>query len=256
MKLIIEKDYESMSKRAAQIVAAQITLKADSNLGLATGGTPLAMYEKLSEMYQEDKLDFSKVTTFNLDEYCGLSAENTQSYHYYMENNFFKKINIKAENTHIPDGAAEDLKKECRDYEKLIKNSEGIDLQILGIGSNAHIGFNEPAAELNAVTEVVDLTEETIKANSRYFEDEEEVPKKAVSMGIATILKADKIVLLASGKNKAEAIKKTINSKISTEVPSSLLQTHSDLTIVIDKEAASLLKIEKLSADCNLEISN
>lgn len=254
MKIIVEKDYQSMSKRAALITAAQVTLEPASKIGLATGGTPLGMYDQLIKMYQEDKLDFSKVESFNLDEYCGLEPENSNSYHYYMENNFFKDINIKAENTHLPDGAAADLKKEVKAYEKLIQDAGGINLQILGIGSNAHIGFNEPDQSLNALTEVVDLTEATIEANSRYFENKEEVPKKAVSMGIATILKADKILLLASGKNKAEAIAKTINGKISTKAPASLLQTHSDLTIVLDQDAASLIEPEKLSADCDFII--
>lgn len=254
MKIIVEKDYQSMSKRAALITAAQITLKPASKIGLATGGTPLGMYDQLIKMYQEDKLDFSEVESFNLDEYCGLDPKNTNSYHYYMENNFFKDINIKAENTHLPNAAAADLKKEVTKYEKMIQNAGGIDLQILGIGENAHIGFNEPAEKLNALTEVVELTEETIEANSRYFENKEDVPQKAVSMGIATILKADKILLLAAGKNKAEAVAKTINGKISTEAPASLLQTHSDLTIIVDQEAASLIEAEKLSADCDFII--
>lgn len=254
MRIIVEKDYHSMSKKAALMVASQITLKPDSNLGLATGGTPLAMYDKLIEMYREDEVDFSEVNSFNLDEYCGLDAKHQNSYHYYMYDNFFKDINIKDENIHIPNGAAEDFNKECRDYEESIKKARGIDLQILGIGSNGHIGFNEPAENLNVATEVVDLTEETIKANSRYFESEDEVPKQAISMGMATILKADKIVLLARGKNKAEAIKRTINGKISTQVPASLLQTHPQITILLDQKAASLINKDELSADCHFEI--
>jgi len=212
------------------------------------------MYDKLIEMFREDEVDFSEVQSFNLDEYCGLEADNPNSYHYYMHDNFFKDINIKKENIHIPDGKADDFAKECRDYEESIKKARGIDLQILGIGSNGHIGFNEPSENLNVATEVVNLTEETIKANSRYFESKDKVPKKAISMGMATILKADRIVLMASGKNKAEAIKQTVSGKISTQVPASLLQTHPQITILIDQEAASLIKSEELSADCHFEI--
>jgi len=236
------------------MVASQITLKPDSNLGLATGGTPLAMYDKLIEMFREDEVDFSEVKSFNLDEYCGLEADHPNSYHYYMYDNFFKEINIKKENIHIPNGKADDFDRECRDYEETIKKAGGIDLQILGIGSNGHIGFNEPAESLNVATEVVNLSEETIKANSRYFESEDNVPKKAISMGMATILKADRIILLARGKNKAEAIKKTVNGKISTQEPASLLQTHPQVTIILDQKAASLINKKDLSADCHFEI--
>jgi len=171
-----------------------------------------------------------------------------------MYQNFFNEINIKKENIHIPDGAAEDSKQECKRYEKSIKKARGIDLQILGIGSNGHIGFNEPAENLNVATEVVDLTEETIEANSRYFDSKDEVPKKAISMGMATILKADRIVLLASGESKAEAVKKTVSGKISTQVPATLLQTHPEITILLDQEAASLINKDDLSADCHFEI--
>ncbi|TDO83411.1 glucosamine-6-phosphate deaminase [Halanaerobium saccharolyticum] len=254
MRIIVEKNYQAMSKKAALMVASQITLKPDSNLGLATGGTPLGMYNNLIEMYQNDEIDFSEVQTFNLDEYYGLKADHPNSYHHYMFENLFNEINIQKENIHIPDGTAEDSRQECRKYEKSIKKARGIDLQILGIGSNGHIGFNEPAENLNVATEVVDLTEETIKANSRYFESKDEVPRKAISMGMATILKADRIVLLASGKSKAEAIKKTVSGQISTQVPATLLQTHPEITILLDQEAASLINKDDLSADCHFEI--
>jgi glucosamine-6-phosphate deaminase len=254
MRVIVENNYQTMSKKAALMAASQITLKPDSNLGLATGGTPLAMYDNLIEMYQNDEINFSEVQTFNLDEYCGLKADHPNSYHHYMYQNFFNEINIKKENIHIPDGAAEDSKQECKRYEKSIKKARGIDLQILGIGSNGHIGFNEPAENLNVATEVVDLTEETIEANSRYFDSKDEVPKKAISMGMATILKADRIVLLASGESKAEAVKKTVSGKISTQVPATLLQTHPEITILLDQEAASLINKDDLSADCHFEI--
>lgn len=254
MRIIIEKDYQAMSQKAALLVAAQITLKPDSVLGLATGGTPIAMYENLIELYNKNEISFSEVKSFNLDEYCGLNPKNKNSYHYYMNKNFFKDINIKKENINIPDGTVSDIKKECKLYERKIKESGGIDLQILGIGSNGHIGFNEPAENLNANTDVVKLSEETIEANSRYFESREKVPKKAISMGIATILKSEKIILLANGINKAEAIKKTISGKISTKVPASLLQTHSKVIMLLDKKAASLIDENILSANSKIEI--
>jgi len=254
MRIIVEQDYHAMSKKAALMIASQITLKPDSNLGLATGSTPLAMYDKLIEMYREGEIDFSEIKSFNLDEYCGLKEEHPNSYHYYMNKNFFNDINIKEENIHIPDGSAEDFKNECINYEETIKEARGIDLQILGIGSNGHIGFNEPAEDLNVATEIVQLTEETIKANSRYFKSKDEVPKKAISMGMATILKAERIILMASGETKAEAIKKTVSGKISTQVPASLLQTHPQITILLDQEAASLINRKELSADCHFEI--
>lgn len=253
MKIIVEENYEKMSNRAALLLASQIHLKENSKLGLATGGTPMGMYNKLIEMYNEDEVDFSQVMTFNLDEYCGLSKENPNSYHYYMFDNFFNHINIKKENVNIPDGMAEDYNKECREYEALIENAGGIDLQVLGIGANGHIGFNEPAEKLNVMTNVVNLSKETIQANSRYFENEEKVPKQAISMGMATILKSKRILLLASGKNKVEAIKATVSGKISTGVPASLLQTHPEITLIIDKEAAALISEDNISANCELE---
>ncbi|MEJ6951867.1 glucosamine-6-phosphate deaminase [Natronospora cellulosivora (SeqCode)] len=242
MRIIVEKDYQAMSKKAALLLAGQIGLKPNSVIGLATGSTPLGMYEELISMYRNGDLDFSEVTTFNLDEYYGLSADNDQSYHFYMQENFFKDVNIKADNILIPDGMANNVEKECKDYENEIKSKGGIDFQVLGIGANGHIGFNEPDERLNVATSIVDLTEETISDNSRFFESMDMVPKKAISMGMATILKARRIILLASGENKAEAIKETVNGFISTDTPSSLLQTHPDVTLVIDEAAASLIK--------------
>lgn len=254
MKIIVEKNYEKMSSRAALLLASQINLKENSKIGLATGGTPIGMYNKLIKMYEEDQLDFSKTTSFNLDEYCGLSRDNPNSYYYYMYDNFFNHINIKNENVHIPDGMAENYQKESRIYESLIEEAGGIDFQILGIGANGHIGFNEPADKLNVITNVVELSEETREANSRYFKNSEEVPKKAISMGMATILKSDRIILLASGKNKVDAIKATASGKISTQIPASLLQTHPEITMIIDKDAAQLLNRDTLPANCQLDI--
>ncbi|MGM0602730.1 MAG: glucosamine-6-phosphate deaminase [Bacillota bacterium] len=245
MRLIIEDNYKEISKKAALMVASQITLKPDSVLGLATGSTPLGMYSELINMYREDEVNFAEAITFNLDEYYGLDPENETSYHYYMKNNFFDHINIKAENINIPDGMTDDVVNECKKYEKAISHAGGIDLQVLGIGANGHIGFNEPDEKLNVTTGLVNLRKETIEANSRFFESEKDVPKKALSVGMATILKARRIILLASGKNKAEAIRATVSGCISTEVPSSLLQTHPEITLIVDKEAASLINKDK-----------
>lgn len=241
MRVIIEEDYEAMSKKAALLVASQINLKPNAVLGLATGETPLGMYRQLIKMYRKGEIDFSEVITFNLDEYYRLPPDNSRSYHYYMQENFFNHINIHPGNTHLPDGMAADIDEECSRYEEMIRQNGGIDLQILGVGSNGHIGFNEPAERLNVTTHLVSLTEETIRANSRFFNSPDDVPRKAVSVGIATILKARRIILLASGRNKARAIKKTVNGYVDTKVPASLLQTHPEVTLIIDQEAASLL---------------
>mgnify|MGYP000111293388 CR=1 FL=1 len=241
MRVIIEKDYEAMSKKAALLVASQVRLKEDSVLGLATGSTPIGMYNELIDIYEKDEIDFSNVKTFNLDEYCSLPADNPQSYHYYMDDNFFDHVNIPAENINLLDGMTDDLKKECIEYDMKIKRVGGIDLQVLGIGPNGHIGFNEPAEKLNVKTHQVDLAQETIEANSRFFESKEDVPKKAITMGIATILKSNRILLLANGKNKAKAIKETVSGNVTTKVPSSLLQTHPEVTIIVDEEAAELI---------------
>ena len=246
MRVIITVNYEEMSKKAAEIVKKQIKEKPNTVLGLATGSTPLGMYKHLIEMYKRGEIDFSNVITFNLDEYIGLSPDHPQSYHYFMFHNFFNHINIKKENVHIPNGIAEDLEEECRKYEEEIEKAGGIDLQILGIGINGHIGFNEPDESIETKTHVVTLTEKTINANKRFFKSAEEVPRKAITMGLGSIMKAKKIVLLASGKNKAEAIKETIKGQLTTKVPATVLALHPDVTIIIDKEAASLIPDEDL----------
>ena len=246
MKVIITVNYDEMSKKAAEIVKKQIKEKPNTVLGLATGSTPLGMYKHLIEMYKRGEIDFSNVITFNLDEYIGLSPDHPQSYHYFMFHNFFNHINIKKENVHIPNGIAEDLEEECRKYEEEIEKAGGIDLQILGIGVNGHIGFNEPEESIETKTHVVTLTEDTINANKRFFKSAEEVPRKAITMGLGSIMKAKKIVLLASGKNKAEAIKETIKGQLTTKVPATVLALHPDVIIIIDKEAASLIPDEDL----------
>jgi len=238
MNIIVVKDYNEMSYQAAQLIAEQITKKRKSVLGLATGSTPEGMYKELINLNQEDKVDFSEVITFNLDEYYGLPPEHPRSYYFFMWNNFFKHVNIKKENIHLLNGISENIDKECAQYEALIKKSGGIDLQVLGIGNNGHIGFNEPDISLNTKTHLVNLTAKTIRANSRFFNTAQEVPKQAITMGIGTIMRARKIILLANGKRKARVIEKTINSPITTKVPATVLQLHNDVTIIVDQEAA------------------
>ncbi len=245
MRIVIAKDYEDMSVRAARIVAGQLYLKPNSVLGLATGSTPLLMYQDLIRLHQEVGLDFSEAVTFNLDEYLDLSPSDEQSYRYYMFENFFKHVNIKPENIHIPSGLPQDIEAECREYDLKIKNKGGIDLQVLGIGVNAHIGFNEPDIKFEATTHKVKLDEETIQANARFFSTIEEVPKFAISMGIKTIMHAKKVLLLANGENKAEAIFNALYGGIRPEIPASILQLHQDVIVIVEEKAATLLRKEK-----------
>lgn len=242
MKILVCKDYAQMSEKAARIFAAQLILKPNSVLGLATGSTPEGMYASLVEKYNEGKIDFEDVTSFNLDEYYQLPAENDQSYDYFMKKNLFNHVNIK--NYNLPKGMVEDVEAECKAYEERIENAGGIDIQVLGIGQNGHIGFNEPDSVFIKNTHLVELTQSTIEANSRFFDSEEEVPKKAISMGIGTILKSKKIVLLASGESKADAIAKTVYGEIDPMVPASALQLHKDVIIILDEKAASKLNKE------------
>ena len=241
MRIIVLDNYEEMSKRAAKMISSQVTLKPDSVLGLATGDTPLGMYTELIKLYDNKEVDFNEVTTFNLDEYYGLNRENTQSYYSYMINNLFNKINIHSENINMPDGMAKDVNESCAQYEDKIKELGGIDMQVLGIGGNGHIGFNEPNVNFEAETHLVTLDEQTIEANSRFFESVKEVPVEAISMGIKTIMNSKKIILLANGLNKAVAIERAVKGKINPNIPASILQLHNDVTIIIDKEAASKL---------------
>ncbi|MCW3490616.1 glucosamine-6-phosphate deaminase [Dethiobacter alkaliphilus] len=241
MKIIVVEDYREMSKKAADIVASQVILKNDSVLGLATGSTPEGMYSRLVELHREGTVDFSSTQSFNLDEYLGLDPEHSQSYHHYMHCHLFNHINTDPNNVHIPSGQASDMAAYCRNYDQQIAAAGGIDLQVLGIGGNGHIGFNEPDEFLSAGTHVVDLTEETVEANSRFFASRDEVPKKAVTMGMGSIMKAKKILLLASGIGKAQAIKATVSGNVSTRVPASFLQLHRDVTLILDEEAAALL---------------
>ena len=246
MRIIVTKSYEEMSMEATKIVAGQMYLKPRSVLGLATGSTPLQMYKQLIAVHETVGLDFSRARSFNLDEYIGLAPENPQSYHYSMQQNFFSRINIKPENIYIPNGMAEDIEAEGRHYDSLIDQMGGIDLQVLGIGQNAHIGFNEPDVKFEATTHRVKLDEETIQANARFFTDAEEVPRYAISMGIKTIMLARKVILLANGRNKAEAVCKAVCGSVSPAAPASILQLHRDVTVIVDQEAAAKLPPEVL----------
>lgn len=241
MRIIVVDNYEEMSWKAASLVSSQMILKPNTILGLATGDTPLGMYSELIKLYNKKEIDFREVKSFNLDEYYGIDENNSQSYYYYMMNNFFKHINISHENINVPNGDAENIYEECLRYENEIKKSGGIDIQVLGIGVNGHIGFNEPDINFEAETHLVNLDDTTIESNSRLFERREDVPTKAISMGIKTIMYSKRIVLLASGLSKADAIYKTINGKINPETPASILQLHQDVTVILDKDAASKL---------------
>lgn len=249
MRIICVEDYHQMSKKAANIVASQLILKPNSVLGLATGATPLGMYGQLVKTYKAGHIDFEEVTTFNLDEYYGLNKENEQSYYYYMYENFLQYINIDMKKVNIPNGMARDIHKESLAYERKIRKCGGVDLQVLGIGRNGHIGFNEPDIKFEALTHMVKLDEQTIQDNSRFFDSIEDVPTKAISMGIKTIMHAKKILLLASGKEKAEAIYGAIYGKITPELPASVLQLHPDVVFVMDQDAASKLDLEKLKEE-------
>lgn len=244
MRFILCDSYEEISQKAAEIVASQIILKPDCVLGLATGSSPVGMYRELTQM----NLDFSQVTTFNLDEYYPISPENEQSYYYFMKEHLYSKVNLKPENIHIPNGETEDVEAECIDYETAIVQKGGIDLQILGIGQNGHIGFNEPDATLNSVTHLTDLTESTIEANSRFFDKAEDVPRQALTMGISTILKSKKIVLLACGASKRNAVSELLDNEIQTSVPATMLKVHPDVVLICDKEAYGKDTAEELNA--------
>lgn len=241
MEILIYKDATEASQIAAEMVRDIINKNSDAVLGLATGSTPIEMYQNLIQMVQAGDLSFEDVRTVNLDEYIGLSAEHPQSYRYFMNEHLFNHIDIDINNTHVPDGLAEDLAQSSREYEALIDELGGQDCQILGLGQNGHVGFNEPNSELDIYTHVEELTESTIHANQRFFDSVDEVPRKAISMGMGSIFKAKKIILLAFGEAKADAIQSLEDSKISTQIPVTLLKLHPDVTVIIDEAAASKL---------------
>ena len=241
MEVIVKKNYEEMSKAAATLFAAEIMENPKTILGMATGSTPVGLYKELVKMYEAGDLDFSQVTTFNLDEYIGLAPEHDQSYHYFMNDNLFDHVNIDKTRTFVPNGLEADSDKACSEYNEIIRKPGGVDLQLLGLGHTGHIGFNEPGAAFEKETHCVDLTESTIEANKRFFESEDDVPRQAYTMGIKNIMQAKKILVVVSGEDKAAILKEVLYGPITPEVPASILQLHNDVTIVAD--AAALSKI-------------
>lgn len=241
MRVIRAKDYWDMSRKAANVLSAQVILKPNSVLGLATGSSPVGTYQQLIEWYKKGDIDFSQVTTINLDEYCGLAPDAPQSYRYFMEHNLFQHINIRPENTHVPNGLEPDAEKECARYEALIEQHSGIDMQLLGIGHNGHIGFNEPGTAFETSTHRVALTRSTIEANKRFFASEDEVPRYAYTMGIRSIMQAMRILIIVSGEDKAQIVKETFTGPVTPSVPASVLQLHNNVTLVGDEGALSLL---------------
>lgn len=238
MDLFIAKNPEEASTKAAEIIRDVILAKEDAVLGLATGSTPIATYKKLIEMNKNGEISFKKVKTVNLDEYIGLNPDHDQSYRYFMDDNLFNHIDIDKNNTHVPAGISDDFEKDTKDYEALIDSLGHQDVQVLGIGNNGHIAFNEPNDYLEMYTHTEELTESTIEANKRFFESADDVPRRAVSMGIGSIFKAKKIIILAFGRAKAEAVKALADNRLSTKVPATLLKLHPDVTLIVDEEAA------------------
>ena len=239
MRIYKGKDYADMSRKAANIISAQVIMKPDCVLGLATGSTPIGLYQQLVAWYEKGDLDFSEVRTVNLDEYKGLSRENDQSYYYFMHHNLFDHVNLPAENSHLPNGMEPDSDKECRRYSELIRSMGGVDLQLLGIGHNGHIGFNEPGDAFDNDVHCVDLTQSTIEANKRFFASADDVPKQAYTMGIKTIMQAKKILIVSSGEDKADIVRDAFFGPITPKVPASVLQLHNDVTLVADEAALS-----------------
>lgn len=241
MRVVKVANYEEMSQKAADCIIRQVKEKPDSVLGLATGGTVIGTYQLLAKDHQKNGTSYRQILTVNLDEYIGISSEHEQSYHFYMKKRLFDHIQIPPENTYLPDGQAEDLEEECKRYDERIESLGGIDLQLLGIGVNGHIGFNEPGTPFDSKTHIVELSESTRKANARFFNTLEEVPKKAITMGIETIMKSKKILLLASGLKKAPIIRKLFQEGITEEIPASVLKKHENVVLIADEEALSLV---------------
>ena len=243
MKIYKAKDYKDMSRKAANIISAQVIMKPNCVLGLATGSTPIGTYDQLVEWYNKGDLDFSEVTTVNLDEYKGLPRTNDQSYYYFMHQHLFDRVNIDPDRTNVPNGMEPDAEKECGRYEELIRSLGGVDLQLLGLGHNGHIGFNEPGEAFEKETHCVDLTESTIEANKRFFASADDVPKQAYTMGIKTIMQAKKILIVVNGENKADIVERAFFGPVTPEVPASILQLHNDVTLVGDEEALAKIEI-------------
>lgn len=243
MKIYKAKDYKDMSRKAANIISAQVIMKPNCVLGLATGSTPIGTYDQLVEWHNKGDLDFSEVTTVNLDEYKGLPRTNDQSYYYFMHQHLFDRVNIDPERTNVPNGMEPDAEKECGRYEELIRSLGGVDLQLLGLGHNGHIGFNEPGEAFEKETHCVDLTESTIEANKRFFASADDVPKQAYTMGIKTIMQAKKILIVVNGENKADIVERAFFGPVTPEVPASILQLHNDVTLVGDEAALAKIGI-------------
>ena len=239
MKICRAKDYNDMSRKAANLISAQIIMKPNCVLGLATGSTPVGTYRQLVEWYEKGDLDFSEVMTVNLDEYKGLTRENPQSYYYFMNENLFGKVNINKTRTFLPDGTEPDSKTACENYNEILRAVGDVDLQLLGLGHNGHIGFNEPGESFSTETHCIDLSEQTIKANARFFETLEEVPRQAYTMGVKTIMSARRILIIGSGEDKAEIVKRAFFGPITPQVPASILQLHRNVTLVADEAALS-----------------
>ncbi len=239
MKIYKVKDYEEMSRKAAAVIASQIISKPDSVLGLATGSTPIGTYKYLVAAYKAGDLDFSQIKSANLDEYRGLTKDNDQSYYYFMNNHLFQHVNIDPANTNIPDGTSNDPDAECARYEEVIKSLGGVDLQLLGLGHDGHMGFNEPCDHFDKITHCVDLTEMTIEANKRFFASADDVPRQAYTMGCGTIMRAKKILILVSGADKADILYQVVNGPVTPQVPASLLQFHPDVILIADEAAMS-----------------
>ncbi|MEH7381160.1 glucosamine-6-phosphate deaminase [Bacillus sp. JJ1533] len=245
MKVIAVKDFKEMSQFAAAMISHQVKEKPNSVLGLATGGTVVGTYEELIRDHKQNKTSYENIQTVNLDEYLGIDKDHPNSYHHFMMENLFSHININQDNIHIPNGLANNYEEESIKYEKVISDLGGVDLQLLGIGVNGHIGFNEPGTPFDSATHVVELEESTRQANMRFFNSIEEVPTHAVTMGISTIMNSKKILLLVSGKTKAEILEKVINEDITETIPATVLKNHPDVTIIADEEALSLVDDEK-----------
>ncbi|MDJ1121601.1 glucosamine-6-phosphate deaminase [Olsenella sp. YH-ols2217] len=244
MKIIHAKDYDDMSRKVANLISAQVILKPKSVLGLATGTTPIGAYKQLIDWYHKGDVDFAEVSTYNLDEYRGLSGDDPQSYRYFMNHQFFDHIDIDKDNTHVPDGTDLDVEHACKSYDQLVKDAGYVDLQLLGIGRNGHIGFNEPADAFSKGTQCVDLTPSTIEANSRLFDNPDDVPRQAYTMGVQTIMQARMIVVAATGADKAQAVHDMIEGAVTPQCPASILQLHTNCWVVADAEALSLCQGE------------
>lgn len=243
MDVVICRSYEELSKAAAAVVADLVSHKPNAVLGFATGSSPVGLYQELARLHHKEGLDFSKVTTFNLDEYVGLAGDHPQSYRRFMNEKLFNHINVPVQNTHVPSGTATNPKAFCEWYEKQIRDAGGIDLQVLGIGSDGHIAFNEPGSSLGSRTRMVTLTEQTIDDNARFFKKKADVPRHAISMGVGTVLEARKLLMVVNGKNKAPALAAAIEGPITSMITASALQLHPDAIVFVDEEAAAQLKM-------------